>query len=212
VDEETRLTNTVLVRLACIAWFTAAQLLPVTSALAQSIDVEPPVIEHDVVESATSSDRQSFFATVADDDELASVRFLYRFAGQTTYTSLEMQRVSYSSTFSVEIPTTAGDDRAIEYYISARDTSGNRTLRGYNFSPLVRLIEVPDTTAQPLDQAVLASAKKRPLYYVAGALVLGAVVGALARSSSGGDSPDPTGNCENGLCDFTVTINPPGAE
>ncbi len=186
--------------------------MPVTNAAAQSIDVEPPVIEHDVVESATSSDRQSFFATVADDDELASVRFLYRFEGQTTYTSLEMKRVSSSSTFAVEVATQTGDDRAIEYYISARDVSGNRTLRGYNFSPLVRFIEVPDTTAQPLDQAVLASAKKRPLYYVAGALVLGAVVGALARSSSGGGPEAPGGNCDNGLCDFTVTINPPGAQ
>ncbi len=215
VDEESRLTNNLLIRLACLTWFCLAQFVTVVDAVAQSLDVEPPIIEHEVVESEIAAERQSFLATVADDDELASVRFLYRFEGETSYTSIDMDRVSYSSTFTVQIPTGLEDSRSIEYYIEARDVSGNRTLRGYNFSPLIRFIEVPQVEVEPsIAEAATKTVERKPLYFVAGALVLGALVGALAnsgRSSGPGSNPGPS-NCEDGLCDFTVTINQPGRQ
>ncbi len=214
-DEETRLTNKLLVRMACIVWFCVAQIITVMDVSAQGFDVEPPIIEHEVIESAEAADRQSFTATVADDDELASVRFLYRFEGDRNYTSVEMDRVSFSSTFIVQVPMDIQSDRAIQYYFEARDVSGNRTLRGYNFSPLVRFIELPQPAVVPAVEPEPAKRNYKPFYYVAGALVLGALVGALANSSGGDDgsiNPGPmnTGDCLNGLCDFTITINAPG--
>jgi len=211
--EETRLTNTLLVRLACIAWFCVAQCLAVLDAAAQGFDVEPPIIEHEVQVSADAADRQSFTATVADDNELANVRFLYRFEGERQYTSVEMSRISSSSTFNVDVPTDVESGAAIEYYIEARDESGNRTLRGYNFSPLVRFIELPQPEVVPVVEATPPKANLKPVYYVAGALVLGVLAGVLANSG-GSDGPrdgsTDNGDCADGLCNFSITINPPG--
>jgi len=209
--EETRLTNKYLVKLACIAWFCVAQCVVVLDATAQGFDVEPPIIEHDVQVSADAADRQNFTATVADDNELASVRFLYRFEGERQYTSIEMSRISTSSTFNVEVSTDIESDAAIEYYIEARDESGNRTLRGYNFSPLVRFIELPQAEVVPVVESSPPKANLKPVYYIAGALVLGVVAGVLANSSGGGGGGGGgTNDCDDGLCDFSITINPPG--
>lgn len=198
--------------MACIAWFCVAQFVAVVDAAAQGFDVDPPIIEHDVVVTAEAAERQDFTATVADDNELATVRFLYRFEGERQYTSLEMNRVSTSSTFNVVVETDVESDAAIEYYIEARDESGNRTLRGYNFSPLVRFIELPQPVVEPVVETVPTKRNLKPLYYVAGAVVLGLLAGALASSGGGGgdDMPPGVGDCDNGLCDFSITINPPG--
>ena len=202
-----------LIKLVVLSWFCLAQIFLVANVGAQSFDVEPPVIEHEVVESVPTSDTQSFSATVADDVELAQVRFVYRFAGDTKYTSVDMKRVSTSSTFTVDVATELNDPRSIEYYIEARDVSGNRTLRGYSFSPLARAIEVPQV-APATTGAEGPKFNRKPLYYIAGVVVLGALVGILASSggSSDGDSGSgmDTGECDNGLCNFTLTINPPG--
>lgn len=185
---------------------------------AQSFDVEPPIIEHDVLESAAADEVQTFSASVADDDELSSVRFLYRFEGDTGFTTIDMTRVATSSTYTAEVETEVDDDRAIQYYFEARDGSGNRTLRGYNFSPLVRLIEVPQVAELPVVDEGPTVINRRPIYYVVGGLVAAALVGALVSSSSsggggGGDDPmlDPMTPAGPGdEVDFTLTINAPG--
>jgi len=200
-----RLTTQLLLRLTVVTWFCVSQFMVSVNAVAQSIDVEPPVIEHDVSDPVNPAERQSFFATVADDDELASVRFLYRFDGEINFTSIDMVRVSYSSTFTVQVATDIDDGRAIQYYIEARDVSGNRTLRGYNFSPLIRAIKLPEPVVVPpqAEAPVESATNRKPIYYVVGALVLGAVVGALANS--GGSTEGPSGSCVDGICGFTVT-------
>lgn len=208
------MTNNLLFRMVVLSWFCLAQFFAAVGAGAQSFDVEPPVIEHDVVDSAPAGERQSFTATVADDDELSNVRFLYRFAGDSSFTSLDMNRVLTSSTFTVDVGTEPDDARSIEYYIEARDVSGNRTLRGYSFSPLVRAVEVPQQAAPAVADADAPRSNRKPIYYVAGAVALAVLVGVLASSggsgSSGGGDPGSGGNCEGGLCTFTLTVNPPG--
>jgi len=124
-------------------WFALAQtMLGVSAAHAQSglIDVEPPLIEHDISTDVDADTRQSFFATVVDDDELDSVSLYYRFEDDPSYSVVLMKRVSFSSTYIVHIPTNPDSDRNIEYYIQARDKAGNRTVRGFAFNPLVRVI------------------------------------------------------------------------
>ena len=206
--------NKFLAKWVCIIGICLAQLFAVTGAAAQTFDDEPPVIEHEVIESAPSADTQSFFATVADDDELNTVRFLYRFEGDTRFRSLDMNQVATSSTYSIELETEPDDGRAIQYYLEARDISGNRTLRGYNFSPLVRLIEVPQLTGDTVAVAGPTRVNRRPVYYVVGAVVAAALIGALVSGSGGGSDDGPAGpeigECDNGLCDFTLTINAPG--
>lgn len=208
------MTNKFLIRLSYIIWICFAQFL-VASTSAQSFDVEPPVIDHDVVEASASAETQTFFANVADDVELGSVRFFYRFEGESQYTSVIMERVATSSTYSVQVETEVGDDRAIEYYFEARDVSGNRTLRGYNFSPLERLIEVPQLPAEPVVAEGPKPINRRPIYYVVGGVVAVALLGALVSGSSGGGGggdpiDDPMVDDPMGPGNFTLTINAPG--
>ena len=207
------MTNKFIIKWCCIVGLCLAQLVLFTSASAQSFDVEPPVIDHDVVESVEAAEIQTFSANVADDVELNSVRFLYRFEGESQFTSIDMEPVASSSTYSVQVETDVDDGRAIQYYFEARDVSGNRTLRGYNFSPLIRLIELPQVAEVPAADTGPKRTNRRPIYIAVGAVVAAALVGALVSGSGGGGGdggPATTGDCDNGLCDFTLTINPPG--
>jgi len=210
-----------LFKMGIVCWFALSQIIVgMSSANAQSgsIDVEPPLIEHEVVSALEADIRQTFFATVVDDNELDSVSLYYRFQKDPTYSTVLMKRVSFSSTYIVHVPTDPDSDRDIEYYIQARDKAGNRTVRGFAFNPLLR--EINFSTAPPAaapapvkaDTTAPAIGKKRTvLYVVLGALAVGLIAG-LANSSggsggSGGSTPSEP--CPDGLCTVTVTIGQP---
>ncbi len=179
------------------------------------IDVEPPLIEHDVVSETEADIRQTFVATVVDDEELDSVLFFYRYAGETSFSRYVMMPVSFSSTYITQIPTDPDSYTPIEYYIQARDTSGNRTVRGYAFSPLVRNIvpreavdDPADAMVDTADQAPEQATRQLPkvVYIVGGVLLLGLIAGAAGSSSnrSAGE-----GNCGADGCRLLLTVNPP---
>lgn len=218
-----------------IAWMVTSQaLLGSTVVFAQqpavSMDVDPPLIEHQVVAEAESDYRQSFMAVVVDDNDLDSVNLFYRFKGESTYSSVQMLQVSYSSSYIARVPTDPASDVPIEYYLQASDVSGNRTLRGYAFNPLLRRIVVPESAQETIDALPTESAdaaeaasdsagsndrsaakdsgsRKKAVYIVVGALLLGVVAGALGSGSSG--DPPSTGNCDDGICGVQITINEP---
>jgi len=172
-------------------------------AASSRVDVDPPLIEHDVDWSTDADIRQTFMATVVDDSELDTVMFFYRFAGETNFTR-------------------SNQTTAIEYYIEARDVSGNRTVRGYAFNPLVREIEpvkADASTAATTSETEAAESVSRGLpkvvYVVGGVLLLGLLAG---LSSGGGDDgggggagPTPAiGEPCSGLgCLLTITANRP---
>ena len=177
------------------------------------IDVEPPLIEHDVIDESEADIRQTFVATVVDDEELESVLFFYRYAGETSFSRYAMMPVSFSYTYIAQIPTDPDSYTPIEYYIQARDTSGNRTVRGYTFSPLVRNIiprqavaDQASATVDTADQTSEQATGKLPkaVYLVGGVLLLGLI--ASAASSSGGGSG---GDCGADGCRLSLTLNPP---
>lgn len=180
------------------------------------IDVEPPLIEHDVVAEAEADIRQTFVATVVDDEELDSVLLYYRFAGESSFSRYIMMQVSFSSTYSAQIPTDPDSYTPIEYYLQARDTSGNRTVRGYAFSPLVRNI-VPlvavatraDTAVDTAEQMSEPATRKLPkaVYIIGGVLLVGLI--ASAAGSSDDDSGDGGTNCGANGCRLSLTLNPP---
>ncbi len=207
-----------LFRTGFVCWFALSQaLISVSTANAQSlqdgdtfIDVEPPLIEHQTISEVEADSRQSFFATVVDDDELDSVTLFYRFDNDPTYSTALMNRVSFSSTYIAHIPTNPASDRNIEYYIQARDKAGNRTVRGYAFNPLLRVIKVaepsltapvstPETTAAATTQT---SGTKRVIYVVLGVLAAG-----LVASLAGAGKTDE--GCSGGQCTVTVTVGAP---
>ncbi|WP_157735764.1 hypothetical protein [Granulosicoccus antarcticus] len=180
------------------------------------VDVDPPLIEHDVVDESEADIRQTFVATVVDDQELDSVNLYYRFVGESSYSRFIMTQVSYSSTYIAQIPTDPNSYTAMEYYIQARDASGNRTVRGYTFSPLVRNIVPPVASSESVEAIVDSSSTEqettgrqipKSIYVVGGLLVLGLI--ASAASSSGGGSGGGDEQCDAGSCRLTVTLNPP---
>ena len=186
-----------------------------------SVDLDPPLIEHEVVAQSESDIRQTFVANVVDDGELDSVVFFYRFAGETNFTRYVMAPLSASSTYIAQIPTDPKLVTAIEYYIQARDLSGNRTVRGYTFSPLIREIMPPDKPPAVVKPQVVvateddskASGIPKVLYVVGGVLLLG-LLAAGASSSGGGGGGDTTppevgGPCGSSGCLLSITINRP---
>lgn len=234
-------------KILIIAWFSLAQLLVgIQSAIAQSVapiiggpnvsglqyaqfqdesfarsvttvDVDPPLIEHEVVAQAESDIRQTFVASVVDDGELDSVVFFYRFAGETYFTRYVMAPLSASSTYIAQIPTDPKLFTAIEYYIQARDRGGNRTVRGYTFSPLVREILPANNpaVAGPTDLANTEIVKKnsasgipKSLYVIGGVLLLGLIASA-ASSGGGSSSPQTGGPCGPDGCLLSLTVNRP---
>lgn len=235
-------------KIIIIAWFSLAQMLVGTqSAIAQSeatvgwgtdasafqyaqfqgdsftqsvaaVDVDPPLIEHQVVPQAESDIRQTFVATVVDDGELDSVVFYYRFAGETNFTRYVMAPLSASSTYIAQIPTDPKIVTAIEYYIQARDLSGNRTVRGYTFSPLIReILPAEELAVESPQVAVAADVEKKAnktgiskvLYVVGGVLLLGLIAGAASSSGGGTSTPVEGGSCGAEGCLLTLTVNRP---
>jgi len=201
-----------------VCWFALSQaLLGMSQAYAQSgsIDVEPPLIEHIIVSTVDAASRQSFFATVVDDDELDSVSLYYRFQNDTAYSAVVMNRVSYSSTYIAHVPTAVTSDRDIEYYIQARDKAGNRTVRGYAFNPLVRKINaletapVANTTEVAATEKVANNGKFRTvLYVVLGVVTLG-LISSLSNRGSTSSDPIAGGPCTDGICTISITVGAP---
>jgi hypothetical protein len=182
----------------------------------RTVDVAPPLIEHEVASQAESDIRQTFVANVVDDGELDSVVFFYRFAGETIFTRYVMAPLSASSTYIAQIPTDPKIFTTIEYYIQARDLSGNRTVRGYTFSPLIREILPPKrpVVVNPqvlvgVDEKNKTSRVSKVLYAVGGVLLLGLIAG--ASSSGGNDSPSSGigGACGPAGCLLSLTVNRP---
>ena len=196
-----------------------AQYQPGISYTQGGVDVEPPLIEHDVVAEADADIRQTFVATVVDDEELDNVMFFYRFEGENSFSRYEMTPVSFTSTYIAQIPTDPRSSLGIEYYIQARDTSGNRTVRGYTFSPLLRNI-VTATESSPVvteaaaqDSAVAvsegASGKSgipKVVYIIGGVLLLGLIAGA---ASSGGGGGGDAAECGAEGCRLTLNVDRP---
>jgi hypothetical protein len=231
-------------KLLVIAWFSLAQMLVGThSAIAQSespiiwganssslqyaqfqgsssttVDVDPPLIEHEVVSQVESDIRQTFVATVVDDGELNSVIFFYRFAGETNFTRYVMAPLSASSTFIAQIPTDPKIVTAIEYYIQARDLSGNRTVRGYTFNPLIREIVLPQKPTVISPQVVVGAevgektqttGLTKALYVVGGVLLLGLIAGAASSSGGGPVQPGIGEPCGAAGCRLSITVDRP---
>lgn len=124
-------------------------LLGSTLAMAQSVDVDAPVIELEELEQGVADRSQVFTAQVAEDTALDSVTLYYRREGQLPFTPAPMQALGDTGYYSVSIPTDFTDLRAIEYYVQAIDTTGNRTVSGFAFDPYRRTLAEPVNPITP---------------------------------------------------------------
>ena len=159
-------------------------------ALAQTRDIDPPVIEFDSIPTGNRGDKQVFAATVIDDVAVQSVTLYYRFEEETAFLGKTMKMLGASGIFTVtldsqEVPESA---RFIQYYLEASDSVGNRSFQGFAFDPLERqIVSVSqvntNTPSEPIASGGM-SLNQKLLIGAVGILVLGA----LASSGGGGSS------------------------
>ena len=162
-------------------------------ALAQTaaVDFEIPTITSSLLEEDANG---SIVLSVGalDNVALADVFFYYRYSENSTYREVVMTP-SNDGVFT----TVLGDAEAseIQYYVVAEDTSGNKTQRGNLYFPIVAAFSNSG-------DAESSQSKPKYLYYILGALALGAVAG--LAGGGGGASDGATINC----CTITINTTP----
>ena len=142
--------------ICCLASFTmvAVSVLanPVVAQTTSELsDTEPPVIEMDQVEQGIAGQMQVFAVNVTDDQSLLAVLLFHRLSGEEKFNSVDMAALEGTDEFSVSIPSSADDVRDIEYFIQAEDTAGNRSIKGFTFDPLIRVMSAPTALAAVVD-------------------------------------------------------------
>lgn len=211
-----RCVSTVLIvaMIAIQCWLPVANAQSAGGVLPVAIDIEPPVIDLEETTTGVAGESQVFTALVADNQALKDVKLYYRFNGQGPFASLLMLPLSDSGYYTAKIPTTRSETRAIEYYVQARDQSGNRVVSGYAFDPLVRTLTPqqqpqPNIVAAPAEPPVAdntntGSGGVKWWHIALGVLAVGAIAGMSGDSGGGGDN-NGTGN---GV-PITLTATPP---
>lgn len=130
----------------------AMSCIPLFINIAQAraiADTDAPVIELEPRDESTVDRSQVFTALVADDRQLKDVILYHRRAGQQAFVRATMQPLANSGYYTISIKTDPSDTRAIEYYLQARDESGNRTVSGYAFDPYRRVLVLPPMVINP---------------------------------------------------------------
>ena len=182
--------------LTTLGLMTSAQAQQTTSAL----DLEPPRIAFEPSDRGLAGEVQVFSATVSDDIQLDAVYLYHRLLGDVSYSVVQMDQLDDTSIFSAKIATSADDARDIEYYLLAEDVSGNKTLRGFAFDPLVKDITADMVaTSATLGTGVGMSRNRKILWTVLGIAAVGLI------ASQVGDSG---GSSEPASTPIGITVNP----
>lgn len=194
-------------RLLCI-WVavlhvTASTLLAVGPVQAQAVD-DPPVIDLQLVETGTLGDSQVFSATVTDNNGVADVVLYYRLMGESEYANTPMFIIPGTSIYTVTLDINSEEETAVEYYVSASDNANNRSVTGFAFDPLTRVLIASDqlagTTEPAPAQTEPVAAPKRAGLSTGRKLLYGALavlaVGAIAAAASGGGGSSSGGSSE----------------
>lgn len=171
--------------------------LSLKPAMGQSIDTVGPVIELEELAEGEADQTQVFTVLIAEDTLLRDATLYYRRQGQLPFTPAPMQALGDTGYYSVSVPTDNTDLRTIEYYVQARDTSGNRTVSGYAFDPYQRRLQpsskIPtdaadQTTVQPTpapseEASVPPLLRQRWVQITLGVVAVG-ILASLASSES----------------------------
>lgn len=188
-------------------------------ASAQVADTEAPVLIHRQADSAgVAGELQTFLARVSDDFEVESVTLYYRQSDDGEYTQIPMRALFDSlDEYMIAVETVESAYGGLQYYIEARDSSGNVTNRGFEYAPIVlplepaaviadnRPVTEPVATQPPAQQSE-GGFNSTTVLLGLGALVL---LGALAGAGSGGDS-GPTPGVDPGTVTLTIITDGPG--
>jgi len=190
-------------------------------ASAQVADTEPPVLIHRQADSAgVAGELQTFLARVSDDFEVESVTLYYRQGDNGSFTQIPMRALFDSlDEYMIAVETVDSAYPGLQYYIEARDSSGNVTNRGFEYAPIVlplepeaviadnRPVTEPVATQPPARQTEGGFDSKTVLLGLGALVLLGALAG--AGGGGGGDSGPTTGG-DPGTVTLTIITEGPG--
>jgi hypothetical protein len=157
--------------------------------------IAPRVIHEPITVFMTAQEPHAITAQVTDNIGIKSVALFYRRTGDIPYNRISMENLTGTEIYEVILPGETMIAPGIEYYIEAKDTSGNTLLRGFSFEPLAITLAAPETDRlgnQTLVQSEAvkgttvekdSSNDKKWIYILLGVLAVGAIAGA----SGGGD-------------------------
>jgi len=94
--------------------------------ISQFKDVEPPVINHTPVSTATLGQTLTVSAHITDNHKLNSATFHYRQGGGDLYASVPMTDLG-NGTFQATVPASSVTERGVEYYLITTDSVGYST-------------------------------------------------------------------------------------
>ena len=180
-----------------------ATLSIASPAFAQDVDRVPPNIDFEPLGEGRRGDTQVFSARVADEGgAVERVTLHFRAAGTTDYSSRDMRPLAGTDIYTVTIDDLDPEATGIEFYLDARDESGNRSIEGFAFDPLVRRlvgpdppsvpapVEAPPESAPPPIAADGLSTRRKILYGVLGVVAVGAIAAAAGGGGGGGGEAD----------------------
>lgn len=163
-------------------------------------DIIAPKVVHNPTNRGTNPNGTYYFAAeVTDDVAVQSVTLFYRTKGDQQYIAIPMRSSKpplYTALLSPESVKAPG----VEYYLQAKDSSGNAVLVGAAFSPLSMAVLAPAPTdgksaqksGTPADEP--ASEKKSGIskwWWVAAGVVVVALAAGGGGGGGGGDDPAP---------------------
>ena len=176
-----------------------------TSDELDSLDLEPPVIEHESLIDGKAGLPQQFDAVVTDDRGVQQVTLYYRSDSFAGYIAAQM--IESDGVYAATVPTT-GQQRRIEYYLEARDTGGNRVLQGFPAYPLVRnLLQAAVPASSPPVQANQSTSPSRTAIAVGAGLLGLLLLAGLSSSGDGGEDNDSNGGGGEPSQTVPLTIN-----
>lgn len=205
-----------MLALACVAPGLIFSPVLLAQQSSFSADFDAPLIRHNEPDREVAAGAQAISATVSDNVGVDSVVLHYREIGEPNYKSVSMSQLGGSDVYMVTLASDEAPVPGIEYYIEARDASGNTVLKGFPISPLT--LSIAQTTAPPVasgsgrapaplapppDEQSDSSSGNKWLWIGLGVLALGG----LAAASSGGGGGGGGGNDDS--VDLTITANPP---
>jgi len=191
-------------------------LAPVMSAPQLALPGEdviaPRVIHEPIAEFTTAQEPHAIIAQVTDNIGIKSVALFYRRIGDIPYNRISMENLTGTEIYEAILPGETMIAPGIEYYIEAKDTSGNTLLRGFSFEPLAITLVAPE--ADRLGNQALVQSEavkgttvekdsgndKKWIYILLGALAVGVIAGA---SGGGGDDGDSSS------ASVSLTADPP---
>lgn len=178
-------------------------------AQAQDVDREAPAITFEPLKEGRAGDTQVFSASVSDDVVVDTVTLHYRYAAEGVYRAVPMEALAGTDIHTVSLEGIDRNVSIIQYYIEARDASGNRSVEGFAFDPLERaLVEgaAPIAAASATEAQTIApgmSTGRKVLYGVLGIIAVGALASLAGGSDDGGSG---TGVRDDDPTDVRVTF------